>query len=162
MSLTIKPLIEKSYTKDGNEYYKSNRGKFAAKAIVAAGAGVLAGDLIYNSAKKIKLPKKEAIKTFINDVQDAAMLLKSKINMPDFKLYANELKGVVKKLKVNTNKFGKAIKNTVNKTISIAKKHPATTGKILGFAAASAIILAAGAGIDAIINRKNAKEADKI
>lgn len=163
MNLSIRPnpLIERGYTKEGNEYYKSNIGKFVAKTSVGAGAVFLASEIAYKAGKNgyIKLPKADAVKNTFKGAKDGILNLSKKVKMPDFKAIGKKIADSAKNIKLG--KMKTALKKAGDKVLSFVEKHPVMTGKVLKFAGAAAIILLAGAGIDAIVNRNNAKKADK-
>lgn len=163
MNLSIRPnpLVERAYTKEGNEYYKSNIGKFAAKTSVGAGAVVLASEIAYKAGKNgyIKLPKAEVIKSTLQGAKENILNFAKKVKIPNIKAIGKKAVDFAKSIKLD--KMKNAIKKGGDKVLSFVEKHPVMTGKVLKFATAAALILLAGAGIDALINRNNAKKADK-
>jgi hypothetical protein len=134
----IQPIIQTAYTDRGNEYKKSNAGKYVAGASVT-GAGIVYGGKfafkgaksIYDKAKtihmeipeflkNIKKSKSEIKETFIPKIKNAKQVLKK--GKKGIRRHARKLKKQVSTTKNKNTKqiFGK-IKNAFTKSVDFVK-----------------------------------------
>ena len=97
----IQPIKQQAYTDKGNQYTKSNIGKYAAAASVASGAALYGGEAAIHGAKKI-FNKAKTIKLDI-----------PKIKKPDFKAIKTP-KSFKSMLKNIPGKIGTMFENAKN------------------------------------------------
>lgn len=128
----IQPIIQTAYTDRGNEYKKSNAGKYAAGASIT-GAGMIYGgkfafkgaQSVYNKAKtihmeipeflkNIKKSKAEIKETFIPKIKNAKQTLKQ--GKKGIQKHARKIKKQVTKNNSFKQIFGK-IKNVFTKSV---------------------------------------------
>ena len=144
MNLSVSPvsLSGVSYTKSGNEYKKCNIGKAVAMSLVAADALILGAGIAYKAVKgkSVKMPKIETLKSAFKGVKE---------NVVKF----------FKEFKFETLK-SKA-ENVRMKVCQLFEEHSVTAHKAVKFAIGAPLIILAGMGIDAIVNKINSKKADK-
>ena len=186
----IQPIKQQAYTDKGNQYTKSNIGKYAAAASVASGAALYGGEAaihgakkIFNKAKTIKLdipkikkPDFKAIKTpksfksMLKNIPGkiGTMFENAKNAGIDGFRYIKTNSENMKKLANTTIDFVKTNAKKINKenikkavnTAAEFVKKPAVQ-KAAGVTVAFAGIVAAGYAIDFVCNKIRAHKADK-
>ena len=172
--LNVKPIENKAYTRKGNEYKKSNLGKYSAAATVGTGATIIAMKQIpFGNFKK----PFESVKNV-----DFAKIKDVKVKKPNFKgILQNMFAGIEKmavkaqirlataKIKPIEFKKPEFIKNFMSKikkpdfsklNVMEMLKSPkaAKYSEYAGFVAGAVVM---GLAIDFALNKINAYKADK-
>lgn len=182
MNLSISPIVQQSTTKKGNDYTKTNAGKYAATGAVTTAAVLTAGEFALKKAKAIKLPTMESLKGFgksfgessktaaksvidsakklPNTVKTAAKSVVDFVKNPQFgKIFSDCTNFFKNNLKMS--KIKEAAKNAGTKVLDHIEKHPVRTDRTLKFAGLAVGAIATGIILDFVINKVRANKADK-
>lgn len=175
----LQPLVNNAYTSKGNEYKKSNLGKYSAAATVGTGATIIAmKNIPFGNYKKPIENLKKVDFTKIKNIKNV------KIQKPDFeKLFQNAISGVknlgtkiksaienvksfeykklFKKPEFITNLMSKVKKPELNKVKVLEMLKSSKAEKYAQYAGFVAGALVTGLAIDFVLNKINAYKADK-
>lgn len=183
MITATQPLIRPAYTDNGNRYNESNIGKFAAGTSVIGATTYYGGKYafkgaqkVFNKAKTIKLNPPKIAKPSMESLKATAKKFSEK--MPNTETIKTFLKNIPVYLAEGFKKIGKLVKQgfefiaknikKINKTnvkkagqavVDFTKKPSVKYGA--GVAAAFAGVLALGYAVDFVVNKINARKADK-